>query len=82
MQHDWGNDWVPSTPGKGLGLLPGLAASRHLYETVLRNFVLGVSNIHVQTGAAVNMLEYDTDKQRVTGVLCDLTSQKSDDGSA
>ena len=70
MQHDWGSDWAPAAPHQGLGLLPGLAASRHLYETVLRRFVLGVSNIRLQTSAAVQMLEYDVDKQRVTGVMC------------
>ncbi|DBB05481.1 TPA: hypothetical protein ACH3X1_012440 [Trebouxia sp. C0004] len=62
--YDWDKEWLP---GQSCGTR-SLAASRHLYETVLRKFVLRVSNLKVQTSAAVNGLAYNAEEQRVTGV--------------
>lgn len=62
--YDWDREWLP---GHSSGTR-SLAASRHLYETVLRKFVLRISNLKVQTSAAVNGLAYNAEEQRVTGV--------------
>ena len=66
LQSDWGREWLPKqTTG-----LQSIAASRHLYETVLRKFVLSISNLQVQTAAVVEGLEYNADLMRVTGMWC------------
>ena len=64
LQYDWDREWLP---GHSSGTR-SLAASRHLYETVLRKFVLRISNLKVQTSAAVNGLAYNAEEQRVTGL--------------
>ncbi len=64
LQYDWDKEWLP---GHSSGTR-SLAASRHLYETVLRKFVLRISNLKVQTSAAVNGLAYNAEEQRVTGL--------------
>ena len=46
-----------------------LAGSRHLYETVLREFVLDVGNVKVEPDAAVDGLRFDTVENRITGML-------------
>ena len=66
VQSNWGKDWLPGTASG----LPSLAASRHLYERVLRKFALGISNLHVQTGAIVDGMLYDAHQERVTGMSC------------
>ncbi len=37
---------------------------------MLRKFVLGISNLDVQTGALVDSLVYDAHQERVTGMPC------------
>jgi len=64
LQYDWDKEWLP---GHSSGTR-SLAASRHLYETVLRKFVLRINNLKVQTSAAVNGLAYNAEEQRVTGL--------------
>lgn len=64
MQSNWGKDWRPGTASG----LPSLAASRHLYECVLRKFVLGINNLCVEIGALVDGLVYDAQQERVTGM--------------
>ena len=44
------------------------AVAPDLCETVLRKFVLRISNLKVQTSAAVNGLAYNAEEQRVTGL--------------
>ncbi|DBA86466.1 TPA: hypothetical protein ACH3X2_005449 [Trebouxia sp. C0005] len=61
---NWGKDWRPGTASG----LPSLAASRHLYECVLRKFVLGINNLCVEIGALVDGLVYDAQQERVTGL--------------
>ena len=62
-QHDWGLDFEAGhdTP------LKSVCASRHLYENVARDLLLNISNVTVETGAAVKSLQYDTSSSRVTG---------------
>ena len=62
MQYDWGKEWAPGTPSQ----FKCLAASRHLYETVLRTCVAELDNVKVQTGAFVTGIQLD-DSKRVTG---------------
>ncbi len=37
---------------------------------MLRKFVLGINNLHVETGALVDGLVYDAHQERVTGMPC------------
>ena len=63
LQHDWGLHWER---GHDSGLR-SVCASRHLYENVARSFVMKISNIRIQTDAAVKGLEYDAASSKVTG---------------
>jgi len=68
LQSDWGREWLPNQAAG----LQSLAASRHLYETVLRKFVVSLNNLKVHTAAAVDGLEYDANLERVTGMPLSL----------
>lgn len=63
LQDDWGMKWSSGHASH----LRAVCISRHMYETVAREFVLGIPNVKVQTGAAVSGLEYDASTSRVTG---------------
>lgn len=64
---DWGREMTPGQKHDSTDFR-ALAGSRHLYETVLRKFVLDVSNLKVEQDAAVDGLQFDTVKNRITGV--------------
>ncbi|KAL3145131.1 hypothetical protein ABBQ38_001735 [Trebouxia sp. C0009 RCD-2024] len=64
---DWGQEKGPGGQYNNTDFR-ALAGSRHLYETVLRKFVLDVANVQVETDAAVNGLLFDASRERVTGV--------------
>lgn len=68
MQADWGQEKLPGGEYDNTDF-QALAGSRHLYETVLRKFVLDVANIKVERDAAVNGLLFDDLQKRVTGIL-------------
>ena len=63
VQFDFGKEFNSTKPSS----LQGLAASRHLLESVLRTFVNAVNNVKVQTGAVVQGVEYNEQDQRLTG---------------
>ena len=65
LQHDWGLHWEP---GHESGLKT-VCASRHTYENVARSFVVNISNVTIQTNAAVKGLLYDAASAQVTGKI-------------
>ena len=70
VQSDWGREMTPGQKHDSTDFR-ALAGSRHLYETVLRKFVLDVSNLKVEQDAAVDGLQFNTVKNRITGVPFD-----------
>lgn len=65
LQYDWGKERDAGSPSD----FKGVAASRHLYETVLRTCIAEVENLEVQTGAYVTGVDYDAIEKRVTGKI-------------
>ena len=68
LQFDWGRERLPGGKQDNSDF-KALAGSRHLYETVLRKFVLDVENLQVESDAAVDGLMFDASQKRVTGML-------------
>ena len=68
MQFDWGREYLPGGKQDNTDF-QALAGSRHLYEIVLRKFVLDVVNLKVEGDAAVDGLLLDASQKRVTGMF-------------
>lgn len=69
LQFNFGRETPPGQPNQ----LVTVAASRHLYESVLRKRVLSLENVSIETAAAVKGLQYNTAMQQVTGMTLPLT---------
>lgn len=89
MQADWGRERLPGDIDgmENIKDFQALAGTRHLYETVLRKFVLDDANVKVESDAAVDGLVYDASQKRVTGtavtplVSHELRSTQNETGS-
>ena len=69
MQADWGRERLPGGGMENIKDFQALAGTRHLYETVLRKFVLDVDNVNIESDAAVDGLVFDASQKRVTGMV-------------